>query len=79
MTRNLKPLEKMGLISIKADPDDARARQVALTDAGLARFQEALACWKRAQKRIVDEYGEDNWQALEASLRDLRRLTTDIR
>lgn len=79
MTRNLNPLQKSGLIIISQDPDDARARRVMLTESGVVKFREALPCWKRAQKRIVDEFGEGNWQVLEASLRDLRKLSTDIR
>lgn len=39
MSRNLRTLEEDGLISTEASPEDARQRQVHLTEAGQAEFQ----------------------------------------
>ncbi|MEV6314764.1 MarR family transcriptional regulator [Streptomyces sp. NPDC051776] len=38
MSRQLRALETLGLITRRPDPDDGRASLVALTDEGLARF-----------------------------------------
>ena len=72
LTRNLKPLEKRGLIQINKSPIDARAREVSLTTEGKRQFREASKYWRKAQKKVVSTFGEDNWASLEATLLDLR-------
>src|SRR3954471_5937577 len=41
--RNLRPLERDGLVSIGVDPADRRGRALAITPAGLARVEQAQA------------------------------------
>ena len=77
LTRNLKPLEKLNFVSVTREADDARAKEVKVTDAGQAKFLEARKLWKRAQKRILKKFGVENWRALESSLRELRTLKPD--
>ena len=72
LTRNLKPLEKQGLVIIEKSSSDARAREVSLTDDGKTRFREATKLWRKAQKRVLAKFGQDNWTALESSLTTLR-------
>jgi len=72
LSRNLKPLVKNGLVQINKSPADARARDISLTKEGKTRFREATKLWRKAQKRILASFGEDNWRALEVSLQNLR-------
>ncbi len=72
LSRNIKPLEKRGLVHINTSPTDARAREITLTTEGKAQFQEAIKFWRKAQKRVVSAFGEDNWAELESRLQKLR-------
>lgn len=45
LTAALKPLERRGLVSIAADPDDRRGRLLTLTDAGRAVLAAAVPIW----------------------------------
>jgi DNA-binding MarR family transcriptional regulator len=74
LTRNLRPLESAGFIERPADPVDARVRLVAITPLGRRKLREARRYWRKAQARILKRYGAEEWLALEASLRTLRRL-----
>jgi DNA-binding MarR family transcriptional regulator len=47
LTANLKPLERRGLVRIKADEADRRSRRLALTAGGRALLAEATPLWKR--------------------------------
>lgn len=75
MGRNLKPLQSHGFVTIRKSDDDGRAKEVTLTPLGVKKFKEALKCWRQAQEKIVNQFGIENWQALEASLKKLRRLS----
>jgi DNA-binding MarR family transcriptional regulator len=45
LTAALKPLERRGLVEIRVDPQDRRARRLALTDAGSALLARATPIW----------------------------------
>ncbi len=45
VTANLKPLERRGLITVAADPDDRRSRVLALTRKGLKVLAGAVPLW----------------------------------
>lgn len=51
LTANLKPLERRGLLEIKADPSDRRSRRLALTGAGRMVLAEAVPLWCAEQDR----------------------------
>ena len=65
LTRNLRPLERAGLIGITRSENDRRVRVVRLTEAGKVRLAAALPHWHRAHAEIVATLGE-------APARDLR-------
>ncbi len=69
LTRNLRPLERQGLIGISVDPDDRRGRDVALTAAGEARLEQALPLWEQAQTETLSRLGDNGWQELSSRLR----------
>lgn len=63
LTRNLRPLEKEGLIRIERGADQ-RERLIRLTRRGRTTFERALPHWIEAQKTIVDGFGIRRWRAL---------------
>ncbi|PIG94994.1 MarR family winged helix-turn-helix transcriptional regulator [Gloeocapsopsis sp. IPPAS B-1203] len=69
LTRNLKPLERQGLIRIEPGQDQ-RVRVVSLTEKGQAALVKALPLWKQAQTKVIEELGQDRWQALLSNLSD---------
>ena len=79
LTRNLKPLINAGWVRLASAPD-ARQKVVTLTDAGLAKLQQAQPYWRRAQDEIEATLGTDSVRALhlalETSLTSLTLLTS---
>jgi DNA-binding MarR family transcriptional regulator len=73
LTRNLRPLERTGLVVRTGDPADRRVKLAEITPAGRDRLEEARGYWRRAQARVLERFGEAAWRDLEATLRDLRR------
>ena len=57
LTRNLKPLEREGLLSVSPGKDDQRAREVSLTSKGLKQLKQALPLWNEAQRKIRQSLG----------------------
>lgn len=47
-TRNLKPLEREGLLSVVPGKEDQRSREMSLTSKGLKRLEQALPLWQEA-------------------------------
>ncbi len=56
-TRNLKPLEREGLLSVVPGKEDQRSREVSLTSKGLKRLEQALPLWQEAQRRVKRALG----------------------
>lgn len=55
LTAALKPLAKRGLAHIAVDPQDKRARRIALTADGRACLAAALPLWTAAHRRLEAE------------------------
>lgn len=70
--KNLRPLEKAGLISVAASKTDARQRAISLTKAGGAALKQALPLWRRAQGRFEAANGTAKAAQLRVILRDLK-------
>ena len=73
LTRNLKPLEKEGYLSILPDVTDKRSRRIALTNAGKTAQEMAMPYWQQAQSEMVFFMGEEDTKQL---IRYLQRLST---
>jgi DNA-binding MarR family transcriptional regulator len=73
LTHNLRPLERDGLVSIKPDPNNRRARLVRLTSKGLKRLQESIGYWQMAQDRFESAFGKRKAAALRAVLDEVHR------
>lgn len=63
LTRNLKPLERDGLVRIVPEADQ-RVRKVSITDAGRQRLETCLPLWEQAQNRIHARLGTAPWSDL---------------
>ncbi len=59
MSRNLRPLEKAGLIVVDRQEGDRRVRMVRLAPAGEVRLVEALPRWREAHAKVVTALGEE--------------------
>lgn len=73
LTRNLKPLERDGLIKVVAGKD-ARTRNVQVTARGLKTVDKALPLWERAQVQVVKELGQTRWRSLLGELQAVLRV-----
>lgn len=74
LVRNLKPLDKQGLIRIEHG-EDLRERVVTLTELGLEKATEAFPLWERAQVEIQKKLGREGMDTLFASLSEVVLLT----
>ena len=75
LSRNLRPLERQGLVAVKRDRRDKRTRSLGLTVKGRKAFEAAKPGWVRAQRHIEQVFGEMETPALNAALdRVLERL-----
>jgi DNA-binding MarR family transcriptional regulator len=63
LTRNLKPLERDGLIQIESGQDQ-RERVVKLTKAGRDRLAQAFPLWQQAQAQVIEALGQQDWEHL---------------
>jgi DNA-binding MarR family transcriptional regulator len=52
LTANLKPLERRGLVTVRADDGDKRTHRLTLTPAGRALLCAALPAWRRTHAEI---------------------------
>jgi DNA-binding MarR family transcriptional regulator len=67
VSRNLKPLQRQGLLSITTG-EDRRSRQIILTEAGKQRLVQAIPLWKQAHQSLQQKVGLENAQQLLAML-----------
>ena len=72
--RNLRPLERDGLVAIDVDANDRRGRALQITGAGRAKMEQAQALWQQAQSRFVETYGPERTRDLHAMLDGLTRV-----
>jgi len=75
LARNLKPLQRDGLVQVAPDDQDRRIQLVALTSNGRERLMTALPLWQQAQQQIVAQFGADRFATLLADLSSMVALT----
>lgn len=63
LTRNLRPLQKAGLLRIEAGPD-RRSRAVRITAQGRKAFEAAQPLWRAAERNFRRQMGRDQVAAL---------------
>ena len=69
--RNILPLERDGLISIKPGRADRRRKELRLTAAGLERLRAAVQGWRDAQREFATAFGNERTVGLRALLHDI--------
>jgi DNA-binding MarR family transcriptional regulator len=52
-TKNLRPLERRGLLEVRQDEADARIRRIVLADAGRALLARAFPHWRAANDAVA--------------------------
>jgi DNA-binding MarR family transcriptional regulator len=62
--RNIRPLERDGLISIEQGTTDRRSKELHLTKGGAERFQRGVRQWTEAQKQFEAAFGGTRAKAL---------------
>jgi DNA-binding MarR family transcriptional regulator len=77
LTRNLRPLERAGLLRVARSPEDARARIVLLTRAGERMIEAGYPLWEKAQKRILKVLGAERVDEIRSRLDELIHRFTD--
>lgn len=74
LTRNLKPLDKAGLIT-NIPLSDKRSKGYALTEKGREVLEKGLPLWRSAQDQIVSQMGSERYQRLVGELGHLKGAT----
>lgn len=67
LVRNLRPLQRDGLVLTEAVGPGARV-EVSITSAGRKKVQETRPAWLSAQKSVVETLGEERWTAILSDL-----------
>lgn len=68
LSRNLRLLEKRGLVRMKPG-EDRREHLVEITQRGRQAVLQALPLWHQAQERVVGALGAEKWTAMAKDLR----------
>ena len=73
LTRNLKPLEREGLIQLNT-AEDRRVREVSLTAAGHRELNRAYRYWEQAQSRLLRQLGARRMRGLVTELSETSKV-----
>jgi DNA-binding MarR family transcriptional regulator len=74
ITRNIKLLEKRGLVVIDTG-EDRRIKLVSLTIEGQTALAQAIPLWEKAQAELMQQFGEQKWQTLLSLLSDVKNVS----
>jgi DNA-binding MarR family transcriptional regulator len=78
LTRNLKTLQQMGLVSTSQNQHDRRRRDVTLTDAGRTTVKASEPLWHEAQTRVVAALGFERAADMTDMLADAERIMREL-
>ena len=67
LTRNLKLLEKKGLVQI-GPGSDQREREITITERGRDTLRVAYPLWQEVQAKVIEALGADRWDMLRDGL-----------
>ncbi len=73
LTAALKPLERRGLVEVKAGSQDKRSRLLTLTPAGLTLLAAAMPVWERTHAEAEGALEPPGAERLRSALRELSR------
>ena len=77
LTRNLRLVERQGLLEVTAGRD-ARTRDVRLTAKGSKTLKKAIPLWQEAQIRVVEALGRAHWRDLVKQLRTISQVARSL-
>ena len=69
--RNLRPLQRDGLVAIAVAPGDRRSRELRVTPKGQKLLARALPGWTQAQEEFARSFGETRAAEFRDLLRDV--------
>lgn len=73
MGKVVRRLEEQGLVVVRDDPDDARSKKVAITEAGVAMRHACIAALEPEIARLRAALGDETFLALLPGLQRLRQ------
>jgi len=73
LSRNLKPLERSGLVEVSAE-GYRRARSASITSKGVMVMEKALPLWRSAQEAMQTRLGKNTWNQFQTDLTAVRKL-----
>ncbi|MFM8454461.1 MAG: MarR family winged helix-turn-helix transcriptional regulator [Gammaproteobacteria bacterium] len=75
LTRNLRPLEKLGFITT-TKVSDRRSKAYVLTDAGTRALEKGVPLWQQAQSKILNQFGNERYKRTVAELDAMRAVAS---
>lgn len=69
--RNIRPLQRDGLVAVVAGKVDRRSRELRLTTAGIARVRVARRGWEMAQAEFESAFGAKRARTLRTLLHEV--------
>jgi DNA-binding MarR family transcriptional regulator len=76
LTRNLRPLERQGIIKLTRGKD-RRIRTVSLTSKGSKKLAKAFPLWERAQSRVIRKLGRKRFDSFIGDLSNITSLFSE--
>jgi DNA-binding MarR family transcriptional regulator len=76
ITRNLRPLERDGYVTVHSSDVDRRRKLVALTAAGKDKFAEASVFWLQAQNKFERAFGATQTRVFRSQLLEIAKDST---
>lgn len=73
LTRNLRPLEKQGIIKLVRG-EDRRVRTAILTSRGSKKLAKALPLWDKAQSQVIRKLGRKRFDSFISELSEITSL-----
>jgi len=67
-SKNLRPLERRGLLGIRPDDEDARARRIVLTPAGRTLLAKAVRYWEAANDAVAADLKSGDLAGIRSAL-----------
>ena len=78
LTRNLKPLEREGLVASVSVKDDQRSREVSLTSKGIRKLERSIPYWIDAQNKTRQVLGSERLDRMIGDLKKTADETSDL-
>ena len=71
--RNIRPLQREGLLAVAPGQSDRRSKELRLTEAGVERLRTAVGGWTRAQEQFGTVFGAERAAELRSLLHTVSR------